>query len=56
MLRLSSKGGNGSITPALVCFYVFYLEKKIVDLKTEFLRIFFWRFIEVKWTIVSQQV
>jgi hypothetical protein len=28
-----------------------HLEKKIVDLKTGFLRIFFWTFIEVKWTI-----
>jgi hypothetical protein len=30
-----------------------HLEKKIVDLKTGFLRIFFWKFIEVKWTILN---
>ena len=37
-----------------VCIYhilIRHLEKKIVDLKTGFLRIFFGRFIEVKRTI-----
>ena len=28
--------------------------KKIVDLKNEFLRFYFWRFIEVKWTITIE--
>jgi hypothetical protein len=30
--------------------------KKIVDLKNEFLRFYFWRFIEVKWTITIEMV
>jgi hypothetical protein len=32
-----------------------YLDKKIVYLKTGILRIFFWTFIVVKWTIVIHE-
>ena len=35
--------------------YISYIDihlEKNVDLKTVFLRFFFWRFIEVKWTII----
>jgi len=36
----------------LYFIYLHTSRKKIADLKNGFLRIFFWGFIEVKWTIL----